>query len=54
MRVLDVGVDTHGSEALNDAVAKAKDANANPILLSFFDNRTEDGSNWSIDCVEGK
>ena len=53
MRVLDVGVDGHGAEALNDAVAKAKDASANPILLSFYDNGTESGCNWSVNCVEG-
>ena len=54
MRVLDVGVDGHGVEALNDAVAKAKDSNANPILLSFFDNGTEDECNHGVHCMEGK
>lgn len=53
MRVLDVGVDSLGTEALKDAVEKAKDEKFSPILLSVNGDRMESGCSWGVDCVEG-
>ena len=52
MRVLDV--DCHGPKALSDAVEKAKDANAHPILLGFYGNGQEFGYSWCGDSAEGR
>lgn len=56
MRVLDVDEDLHGTidsifSALGNAVDKARDSNAYPILLSFYGRRKECEC---VDCVEGK
>ena len=36
MRVLDVDGDDHETDALVNAVGKARDANVYPILLNFY------------------
>lgn len=52
MRILDVGVDSLGTEALKDAVEKARDEKFSPILLSVNGDRMESGCSWGVDCVE--
>ena len=52
MRVLDVDGDVHETDALVNAVGKARDANAYPILLNFYGKWKE--SSWCVDYVEGK
>ena len=53
MRILDVGVDSLGTEALKDAVEKARDEKFSPILLSVNGNQMESGCSWGVDCIEG-
>lgn len=51
MRVIDVYDDLHGTDALGNAVDKASDSNAYPILLNFCGRRKECEY---VECAEGK
>lgn len=53
MLVLDVSPDSHGKEAVTDAFKKAKDSNAQPILLGLYGSRKDSGRNWCADS-EGR